>query len=262
MDAWGFPTRLRPTPTQNPTPHRTLQSPARLLPLRCVHPFPLPHFPAFYLLTCIGNSVCAGATDVPSFASPLEFVKHAEWLMRGARRTPDTRRSPRCSCKYCSQHAYVSREADAEGNAAAAGDGAGASPSVRSAHFKNLKNRADKRQSVISRGLRRVRARVLARIKNEEGDGDGGGGGDDANDANGDGDGGGEEDVDEVMEDVEERGGTGEEQGGGTGEGVGERPEVENGVGIDADVVDVNVNVNVETTNAVPTTDHGANGTD
>jgi len=197
-----------------------------------------------------------GATDVPSFASPLEFVKHAEWLMRGARRTPDTHRSPRCSCKYCSQHAYVSREADAEGNAA--DDGAGASASVRSAHFKNLKNRADKRQSVISRGLRRVRARVLTRIKNEEGDGDGGGGGDDGNDGDGDGDGG--EDVDEVMEDVEEQGGADEEQGGGTGEGVGEHPENENGVGIDADVVDVNINVDVETTNAVLTTDHGASG--
>jgi len=167
--------------------------------------------------------------------------------MRGAHRTSNTRRSPRCPCKHCSQNAYVDgRAAHAEGDGAA---GAG----VRSAHIKNLKSRAEKRQSIISRGLRRVRARVLARIKN----GDDGGG-----DDGGDDDGDGEEDVDEVMEDVEEQGGAGE---------GGEPPEVDNGVSVDADVVNVNanavkVNVNANTvdvtvkdepTTVVPATDHG-----
>ncbi|KAI0289760.1 hypothetical protein BC826DRAFT_592786 [Russula brevipes] len=41
-----------------------------------------------------------GSTDVPNFASPLEFVKHAEWLTRGAHRTLDAHRAPRCACKY------------------------------------------------------------------------------------------------------------------------------------------------------------------
>jgi len=72
-----------------------------------------------------------GATDVATFASPLEFVKHAEWLMRGAHRTLDTRRAPRCACKYCDY------------------------------------NGAERRQSVISRELRAARARVLALINEE-----------------------------------------------------------------------------------------------
>jgi len=42
-----------------------------------------------------------GSTGVTRFALPLEFVKHAEWLMRGAHRTLDTHRSPRCKCKCC-----------------------------------------------------------------------------------------------------------------------------------------------------------------
>ena len=78
----------------------------------------------------------AGATDVPCFASPLEFVKHAEWLMRGAHRTLDKHRFPRCKCKYCHR--------DGSGNSA------------------NLK------QSVTSRELRRVRARVLTQIGGDE----------------------------------------------------------------------------------------------
>jgi len=76
-----------------------------------------------------------GATDVPSFASPLEFVKHAEWLMRGAHRTLDARRSPRCACKYCD---------------------------VDSAQG------AQQKQSAISRKLRSVRGRVLAQINGDE----------------------------------------------------------------------------------------------
>ncbi|KAI9511938.1 hypothetical protein F5148DRAFT_184132 [Russula earlei] len=73
-----------------------------------------------------------GPTDVTRFASPLEFVRHAEWLMRGAHRTLDVHRSPRCSCKYC----------DSDG--------------------------ASNKQSVISRELRRLRARVLARLDGDD----------------------------------------------------------------------------------------------
>lgn len=73
-----------------------------------------------------------GSTDVASFASPLEFVKHAEWLMQGAHRTLDTHRSPRCRCIYCNHD-----------------DGGDI-------------------QSVISRELKRVRARVLAEIDGDE----------------------------------------------------------------------------------------------
>jgi hypothetical protein len=73
-----------------------------------------------------------GSTDVASFASPLEFVKHAKWLMQGAHRTLDTHRSPRCKCKYC--------------NRDDGGDN----------------------QRVISRELNRVRARVLAQIDGDE----------------------------------------------------------------------------------------------
>ena len=89
----------------------------------------------YALSTCV---LCrrTGATDVSSFASPLEFVKHAEWLMRGAHRTLDKHRFPRCKCKYCHR------------------DGSGDSA--------NLK------QSVISRELRRVRARVLTQIGGDE----------------------------------------------------------------------------------------------
>jgi hypothetical protein len=99
-----------------------------------------------------------GAADVPSFASPLEFVKHAEWLMRGAHRTPDSRRSPRCTCKYCSYPAAADNVVGRGG----------------ARTLKNLKAHRDKKQSAISRGLRRVRARVLARIKKgDDGEDDG-----------------------------------------------------------------------------------------
>lgn len=85
-----------------------------------------------------------GSTDVPFFASPLEFVLHAEWLMRGAHRTPDKSRAPRCACKYC--------DVDVRG----------------------------RKQSEISRELRARRARVLVLLA-EDGDGDGNA--DDADDA-------------------------------------------------------------------------------
>src|SRR6266852_2284402 len=71
-----------------------------------------------------------GSTDVARFASPFEFVKHAEWLMKGAHRTLDTHRSPRCRCIYCDDGGDV--------------------------------------QSVITSELKRVRARVLARIDGDE----------------------------------------------------------------------------------------------
>ena len=56
--------------------------------------------------------------------------------MQGAHRTLDAHRSPRCKCKYCYS-------------------GGGG-------------NSADPKQSVISRELRRVRARVLAQISGDE----------------------------------------------------------------------------------------------
>jgi len=148
-----------------------------------------------------------GAQDVPSFASPLEFVKHAEWLMRGADRTSDTRHSPRCSCKYCSQHAYPGRDGEASGSSSGA----------------NPKNR-EKKQSVISRGLVRVRASVLARIKH----GDGG------------------EDVDEIMDDEEAEGDAEAEPGA-------VEAEAQNGIGVDTNVV------NTKPINSVSATDHGGN---
>jgi len=151
--------------------------------------------------------LCAGSPDVPSFASPLEFVKHAEWLMRGADRTSDTRHYPRCSCKYCSQHAYPGRDGEASGSSSGA----------------NPKNR-EKKQSVISRGLVRVRASVLARIKL----GDGG------------------EDVDEIMDDEEAEGDAEAEAGA-------VEAEAQNGVDVDTDVV------NTGPINAVSATDHGGN---
>ncbi|KAH9031599.1 hypothetical protein EDB83DRAFT_2419232 [Lactarius deliciosus] len=77
-----------------------------------------------------------GSTDVPFFSSPLEFVRHAEWLMRGAHRTPDRSRAPRCECKYC----------DVDGR--------------------------NQKQSVISRELRVRRARVLAQLGDSEADAD------------------------------------------------------------------------------------------
>lgn len=162
--------------------------------------------------------------------------------MRGAPRTLDTRSSPRCPCKYCSQQhphldgrrsaPHVQAEADAEVGVNAAAPAA-ASGSVRSAHIKNLKSRAEKKQSIISRGLRRVRARVLAQIKDgEQGVGDGDGNGDD------------EEDVDELMEDAEERGGAGE---------GGEHTQVDNGAGaVDAEVVKVDVDAEPTNVNAEP----------
>ena len=95
-----------------------------------------------------------GATDVPSFASPLEFVRHAEWLMRGAHRTLDLRRSPRCTCKYCDLSTTPATRKTTRG---------GPSSSSRSSSGSPYR-----KQSVISRELKRVRANVLARI----GDGD------------------------------------------------------------------------------------------
>ncbi|KAH9019208.1 hypothetical protein EDB84DRAFT_1517747 [Lactarius hengduanensis] len=77
-----------------------------------------------------------GSTDVPFFSSPLEFVRHAEWLMRGAHRTPDRSRAPRCECKYC----------DVDGR--------------------------NQKQSVISRELGVRRARVLAQIRDDDADAD------------------------------------------------------------------------------------------
>jgi hypothetical protein len=74
---------------------------------------------------------------VPSFASPLEFVRHAEWLMRGAHRTPDKSRAPRCECKYC----------DVDGR--------------------------NRKQSVLSRELREQRARVLVQLEDGAADADG-----------------------------------------------------------------------------------------
>ena len=137
--------------------------------------------------------------------------------MRGAHRTLDARRSPRCSCKYCSQNAYPGRD----GEASASSSGA------------NLKNR-EKKQSVISRGLRRVRAGVLTRIKNGDGD----------------------EDVDEIM-DNEEAEGDAEAEVMAAAEGDADmvmvEAEAQNGVGVDTNVV------NTEPNNAVSTTDHGGN---
>jgi hypothetical protein len=78
----------------------------------------------------------AGSTDVPFFASPLEFVLHAEWLMRGAHRTPDKSRAPRCKCKYC--------DVDAR----------------------------NRKQSEISRELRARRARVLVQLEDDNADAD------------------------------------------------------------------------------------------
>lgn len=63
---------------------------------------------------------------------------HAEWLMRGAHRTPDKSRAPRCACKYC--------DVDVRG----------------------------RKQSVISKELRARRADVLASL-GEDGDGNGNG---------------------------------------------------------------------------------------
>ena len=176
-----------------------------------------------------------GAADVPSFASPLEFVKHAEWLMRGAHRTPDSRRSPRCTCKYCSYPAAADNVVGRGG----------------ARTLKNLKAHRDKKQSAISRGLRRVRARVLARIK--KGD-DGEDDDEDDEDAEVDAE------VDEVMAD-----GAGEGEGG-AGEGEkeekGERDvdgeqEPVNGVGVKADVV-VNAEPAPAPANGVPATDQVA----
>lgn len=56
--------------------------------------------------------------------------------MRGAHRTLDTHRSPRCKCKYC--------------------------------YHEGGRDGTDLKQSVISRELRRVRARVLAEINGDE----------------------------------------------------------------------------------------------
>ena len=129
MDTRGVPGRLRALPTQISTPTSTpSRRPApRLSPLRYVH---------HSLTTQTHKTKKKGSTDVPFFASPLEFVLHAEWLMRGAHRTPDKSRAPRCACKYC--------DVDVRG----------------------------RKQSEISRELRARRARVLVLLA-EDGDGDG-----------------------------------------------------------------------------------------
>ncbi|KAN0126289.1 hypothetical protein V8E53_015212 [Lactarius tabidus] len=75
-----------------------------------------------------------GSTDVPPFASPLDFVLHAEWLMRGAHRTVDKSRAPRCKCNYCDV---------------------------------DVRNRE---QSEISRELRASRARVLVQLEDGNAD--------------------------------------------------------------------------------------------
>ena len=150
--------------------------------------------------------------------------------MRGAHRTLDTHRSPRCSCKYCSQHAYPSHDGEATGSSSGT----------------NLKNR-EKKQSVISRGLRRVRAGMLARIES------------------------GGEDVDEIMDDGGAEEGEAEEEAE-EAEAEAEAEEAEaaadpepdpdaveaeatgkNGVGVDTNVV------NTEPTNAISAIDHGGN---
>ncbi|KAI0245975.1 hypothetical protein BJV78DRAFT_1258726 [Lactifluus subvellereus] len=109
------------------------RSPRRVSPSKARRDFYLyGPFITLPLLAYAHMSVCVcvcllfetGAPDVASFASPLEFVKHAEWLMRGAHRTLDMSRAPRCACKYC----------DCDGT--------------------------NRKQSVISRELRAARARV------------------------------------------------------------------------------------------------------
>ena len=135
LDARRLSTRIRSTfaliPTQDPVFHTS----SRLLPLGYVSsPFPRSAVaqmngytnPRAYLQRRVGS------TDVGGFASPLEFVKHAKWLMQGAPRTLDRDRSPRCKCKYC--------DYDDSGDI----------------------------QSVISRELKRIRARVLAQIDGDE----------------------------------------------------------------------------------------------
>lgn len=171
--------------------------------------------PSYRSRTWHWRPLCAGATDVPSFASPLEFVKHAEWLTRGAHRTLDTRRSPRCSCKYCSQNAYAGRDGEASGSSSGT----------------NLKNR-EKKQSVISRGLRRVRAGVLARIKTGDGD----------------------EDVDEMMDNEEAEGDAeAEVMAAADADADMAEAEAQNGIGVDTNVV------NTEPNNTVFANDHGSN---
>ena len=147
--------------------------------------------------------------------------------MRGAHRTPDSRRSPRCTCKYCSYPAPADNVVGRGG----------------ARTLKNLKAHRDKKQSVISRGLRRVRARVLEGIKN----------GDDEENEDADAD----AEVDEVMEDGagEEEGGAGEgEKGKEKGDADGEQEPV-NDVGVKADVV---VNAEPAPANGVPATDQVA----
>ncbi|KAI0058743.1 hypothetical protein BV25DRAFT_1829728 [Artomyces pyxidatus] len=41
-----------------------------------------------------------GSKEVIRFGSPYEFVRHAEWLMKGKPYGPDGR--PKCGCKWCS----------------------------------------------------------------------------------------------------------------------------------------------------------------
>jgi Transcription-silencing protein, cryptic loci regulator Clr2 len=132
---------------KSPHPRRMSSSSSSSVPRRDFYLYgitsyftPYPFFFSAHKCAPFSARVCVllevtGSTDVPSFASPLEFVKHAEWLMRGSRRTLDTRRAPRCACKYC----------DYTG--------------------------AERKQSVISRELRAARARVLASM-NEESESD------------------------------------------------------------------------------------------
>ncbi|KAI0058742.1 hypothetical protein BV25DRAFT_1194841 [Artomyces pyxidatus] len=43
-----------------------------------------------------------GTTEVTNFASPYEFILHAEWLMKGKPYSPGPKPKPQCGCKYCS----------------------------------------------------------------------------------------------------------------------------------------------------------------
>jgi hypothetical protein len=129
LDARRLSTWIRPTFALVAKQDPVFQTSPRLLPLRYASS-PFPHSAVAHAY--IHERRRVGSTDVANFASPLEFVKHAKWLMQGAPRTLDRDRSPRCKCKYCNP--------DDSGDI----------------------------QSVISRELRRVRARVLARIDGDE----------------------------------------------------------------------------------------------
>lgn len=127
----AFPTGYELFLHKSPRPHASPSSVPRrdfVLYGACLSPVPLFLLPPRPTTDALRR---AGSTDVPCFASPLEFVRHAHWLMRGAHRTPDKSRAPRCECKYC----------DVDGR--------------------------NQKQSVISRELRSLRARVLAQLEDD-----------------------------------------------------------------------------------------------